>query len=413
MRNLTRELFNKTPVPLSSTRSSTKSLMQTMLTNSNPEHLMGAMGSVGTLFAVVTKLANSTSQVKWHLYRKQDGRGRIAGADSRKEVTTHAALDLWNKPNEFYTQQEFVEASQQHQELVGETDWLVAKSDGYGNIPLELWPIRPDKIRVNPDPINFIKDYTYLSPDGSQIPLHLDDIIQLKLPNPLDPYRGMGPVQSILADLDATKYSAEWNRNFFLNSAEPGGIIEVDKRLDDDEFNEMRSRWNEQHRGVSKAHRVALIEQGRWVDRSYSQKDMQFTQLRSVSRDVIMEAYTVSKLMLGIVDDVNRASAEASEYVFSKYLMISRLERIKAALNNKLLPMFGSTGEGLEFDYENPVPKDEVAEAAEMNSKISAALSLISAGFSPDEVLEMFGLPALTFVGSGGNAGSQDNPLSD
>jgi hypothetical protein len=47
----------------------------------------------------------------------------------------------------------------------------------------------------------------------------------------MDPYRGMGVVQTILVDLDATRASAEWNRNFFLNSAEPGGIVEVDRRL--------------------------------------------------------------------------------------------------------------------------------------------------------------------------------------
>jgi hypothetical protein len=36
-------------------------------------------------------------------------------------------------------------------------------------------------------------------PDGQQIPLERDEVI--RLPNPLDPYRGVGPAQSILADL--------------------------------------------------------------------------------------------------------------------------------------------------------------------------------------------------------------------
>lgn len=407
--SFTRRLVNKTPVPFATAKASAVSLLQPS-TKSSPEQQMSAMGSVGTLFAIVTKLANSTSQVEWQLFRKADGRGRVAGAESRKEVTSHAALDLWNKPNPHYTRQEFIETFQQHQELVGESDWLVGREEGF-DIPLELWPIRPDRLQVNPSATDFIKDYTYLGPDGERIPLEKKEIIQLKLPNPLDPFRGMGPVQSLLADLDGIKYSAEWNRNFFLNSAEPGGIIEVEKRLDDDEFNEISARWNEQHRGVRKAHRVALIEQGKWVANSFSQRDMQFAQLREVGRDTIMEAFSISKLMMGIVDDVNRASAEASEYVFSKYLMISRLERIKQALNTKLLPMFGSTGEGLEFDYCNPVPKDDVAEAAEMAAQIDGVVKLVGAGFNPDEVLAMFGLPALTFVGSGGSATPQDNPL--
>lgn len=408
--SFTRELVNKTPVPFATQRSQSVSLLQPS-TKSSPEQQMRAMGSVGTLFAIITRLANATSQVDWHLYRKTDKRGRISGSDPRKEVTSHAALDLWNKPNPFYTRQEFVETIQQHEDLTGEAWWLIGRTEGF-DIPLELWPIRPDKMRVNPSATDFIKNYTYVGPDGEKVPLELNEIIQLKLPNPLDPYRGMGPVQAILTDLDAVKYSAEWNRNFFLNSAEPGGIIEVDKRLDDDEFDEMRARWNEQHRGVNKAHRVALIEQGRWVDRSYSQKDMQFAQLREVGRDTIMEAFSFNKMMLGVVDDVNRASADASEYVFSKYHMISRLDRIKQALNTKLLPLFGATADGLEFDYDNPVPDDDVAEAAEMAAQVDAVVKLVGAGFDPVQVLEMFGLPALNFVGSGnGQAASQNSPL--
>lgn len=407
--SFTRDLINRTPVPIGSSRSS-RILLPTSNPKSSPEQQMTAMGDNGTLFSIVTKLANSTSQVDWKLYRKTDGRGRVAGSETRKEVTSHAALDVWNKPNTFYTRQEFVETFQQHQELTGESWWLIGRAEGFDS-PVDMWPIRPDRIRVVPSTYDFIKGYIYVSPDGEKIPLEINELIQLRLPNPLDPYRGMGPVQAILTDLDATKYSAEWNRNFFLNSAEPGGIIEVDTRLSDDEFDEMTARWNEQHRGVSKAHRVAVIEQGRWVDRSYSQKDMQFVQLREVGRDTIMEAFAFSKLMLGVVDDVNRASADASEYVFSKYQMIPRLERTKQALNNDFLPMFGPLGEGLEFDYCNPVPKDEVAEAAERTSKVDTAVKMISAGFDADEVLEWLELPALTYRGSG-NAEVQNSPLS-
>jgi HK97 family phage portal protein len=292
---------------------------------------------------------------------------------------------------------------------VGESDWVLLRDPRF-DFPIEMWSVRPDRLIVNPSPTDFIKNYTYVGPSGERIDLEKNEVIQLKLPNPLDPYRGMGPVQSILADLDGVKYSAEWNRNFFLNSAEPGGIIEVDKRLEDDEFNEMSARWNEQHRGVSKAHRVALIEQGKWVSNAFSQRDMQFVQLREVSRDTIMEAFSMNKMMMGIIDDVNRASAEASEYVFAKYHMVSRLERTKQALNTKLLPMFGSAGEGLEFDYCNPVPKDAVADAAELNSRVSTALSLIAAGFNSAEVFMWLELPQLTLERSG-NAQPQDDSL--
>lgn len=392
-------LLNRTPVPFSSSRASTVSLLS-HAGKSSPTKQMQAMGEVGTLFGIVNRLANATSQVNWHLYRKTDGRGRITGDLDRKEVFVHAALDLWNRPNPFYTRQEFVESFQQHQDLTGEGWWLMSTLDGI-DFPLEMWPLRPDRLRVVPSPVDFIKGYIYIGPDGEQIPLGVNEVIQLRRPNPLDPYRGMGPVQSILSVLDSEKYSTEWNRNFFLNSAQPGGIIEVEKRLSDEEFDEMTARWNEQHKGVSKAHRVAVIEQGVWKDNSYSMRDMQFAQLREVSRDTILEAFGFPKAMLGIVQDVNRANAEANEVVFARWLLIERLERIKLALNFEFLPLFGTTGQGLEFDYENPVPEDKAAESAELTAKINSAKTLIDAGFSPVEVLQAMGLPPITFVGRG------------
>ncbi|MFD6113606.1 phage portal protein [Streptomyces yangpuensis] len=353
---------------------------------------MAAMGSVGTLFSIVNRTSNATSQVEWHLWRK----AKSGRKEDRTEVTAHAALDLWNRPNPFMPRQEFTEVFQQHIDLTGEGPWLVSRHKA-SPIPLELWPIRPDRITPIPDPERFLSGYMYHGPDGQQIALELDQVIFLRMPNPLDPYRGMGPVQSILTDLDATRYSAEWNKNFFLNSAEPGGIIEVPNRLGDPEFDELRTRWNEQHRGVANAHRVAILEHGVWKDRKYTQRDMQFAELRSVSRDVIREAFGIPAFALGEVQDVNRATAEASSTWFAEMLTVPRLERIKAALNFDLLPMFGPAADGLEFDYENPVAEDRDLEARELTAKAGAARELIEAGAYGPEVLAALDLPQIAF----------------
>jgi len=355
---------------------------------------MRSMGSVGTLFSIVNRTSTSTAQVEWHLYRK----AKSGRKEDRVEVTSHAALDLWNRPNPFMPRQEFVEVEQQHIDLTGEGWWVIAR-DSRSPIPLELWPVRPDRMTPIPSATDYLVGYVYTGPDGEQVPLGLNEVIQIRMPNPLDTYRGLGPVQAILVDADASRYSAEWNRNFFLNSAEPGGIIAVDRRLDDDEFDEMRMRWAEQHRGVAAAHRVAIMEQGAtWVDRKFTQRDMQFAELRQVSRDVIREAFGMPAFALGEVQDVNRATADASRVWFAEQLTEPRLERFKAALNFELLPLFGATAQGLEFDYDSPVPEDEEAENAALTTRSTAAAVLVEAGYDPAEVLHTVGLPPMTHV---------------
>jgi HK97 family phage portal protein len=296
-----------------------------------------------------------------------------------------------------------VESVQQHIDLVGEGVLVVIRAEGLlGRAagPLELWPVRPDRITPVPDPETFLAGYVYTGPDGEQVPLGLDEVIHIKMPNPLDPYRGLGPVQAAMVDLDSARYSAEWNRNFFLNSAEPGGVIEIPGKLSDEDYDEMVERWREQHQGVSAAHRVAIVEHGKWVSTTFSQRDMQFAELRNVSREILREAFGIHGHMLGLSQDVNKANAEAGEVSFARWLVSPRAQRWKGELNMKLLPMFGETAKGLELDHCKIVPEDREADDRERTSKASAAASLVGAGWNADNVLETVGLPPMTFDGA-------------
>lgn len=393
MKSLVGSLLNKAPVPYIGRATGPSHYL---LRKNDAVAQMSAMGTGGTLFSIVHRLSNATAMVEWNLWRKAK-----SGLDEdRKRIDRHAALSLWLRPNPWMAGLEFRETTQQHIDLTGEGWWVIYRS-GRSKLPLELWPVRPDRMTPVPDPKAFIKGYIYTSPDGEVVPLTPRDVIRMRMPNPLNPYRGMGAVQTILTDLEAGTFSAEWNRNFFINSAEPGGIIEVDRRLDDDEFDELRERWAEQHRGVAAAHRVALIEQGmKWVDRNVSQRDMQFIESRVANRDIIREAFGVPKFVLGDVDDVNRASARESSVFFNQYLVVPRLERLKSILNNYLLPLFGDgQAERLEFDYESPVPPDRQSDNEELAAQSEGAKALVDAGYEPAAVLEAVGLPDMEWVG--------------
>ncbi len=359
---------------------------------------MAAMGSVSTLFSIVNRTSNATSQIEWNLYRKPKASRRTPAptlTPERTQVLSHAALDLWNKPNPFMVRQEFVEACQQHVDLTGESTMVIYRSP-LSPLPLELWPVRPDRMQPVPDRDKFLVGWIYTGPDGEQVPLQVDDVIQIKMPNPLDPYRGLGPVQAALVDLDSARYGAEWNRNFFLNSAEPGGHLEVPTNLTDPEFEKLVTSWREQHQGISNAHRVAVLEGGvTWKARAFSPKDAQFTQLRGLSRELIREAFGIHGHMLGNSQDVNKANAEAGEISFGRWLVFPRAQRFKSMLNARLLPMF-EADDALEFDHDRVVPEDREADDRERNSKANAAATLAGANrWEPADILSAVGLPPM------------------
>jgi HK97 family phage portal protein len=364
--------------------------------------MLQTMGGLGTLFAIVQLLsAGGPSSSEWRMYRKAtDGRVRYStsdsGSDMRTEVLQHLALQVWNSPNDFMTGSDFREIGWQFMELVGEWYWVLNRGPSGTAAPLEIWPVRPDRMEPVPDRDAFLKGWIYTGPNGEEVPLDTSEVIQMKYPNPSDIYRGMSAVQSLMADIDASRYTAEWSRNFFLNSATPGGIVQFSKRLSDDEFDEFTARWRESHQGVARGHRVGVLEQGAlWIPNTYSMRDMQFNELRSMSREIIREAYRIHSSMLGLSEDVNRANAQTAEEIHVAWHEITRLKRTRTTLNMKFLPMFGSTSKNVEFDFEDPTPGNPTEDNAELTAKSNAAAVLVKAGYDMDDVLLVVGLPPM------------------
>ena len=107
-------------------------------------------------------------------------------------------------------------------------------------------------------------------------------------------------------------------------------------------------------------------------------------------------AFGIHKIMLGNSDDVNRANAQTGEEVFATWSITPRLDRWRDVLNNQFLPLFGSTGDGVEFDYIYPMPQNREQDNAELTAKANAAAVLAGTGiWDPDDILTVVGLPAM------------------
>jgi len=317
------------------------------LSNVTPSDYVSAYGQVGWVFACVSRIASAVAETNWRLYQVNDS------TKEREEIINHPVLKLFDFVNEYTTGLEMMEQTQTYIDLVGEAFWLVIK-DRIGR-PAELWAINPSKMKVVPHSKDYIAGYVYVN-GHEKIPLEKDEVIHIKLPNPNNHYRGQSPIASIMSDIEAEKFSSQYNKSFFQNSAEPSGVINFEGTLTDSQYERLRYQWNEQHQGVSRSHKVAILEGGAtWTGKAVNQRDMQFQQLRLMNRDVILGAYGMPLHILGISESVNRANAEASEYTFARWVLKPRLHRIRAKLNEQFIPMFD---ENLYFDYDSPVPED-------------------------------------------------------
>lgn len=364
-----------------------------------------AFKSQGTVHANVRLIARSVSRQPWGLFRSDpDAQGEGVrwtmtdqGTDNREQVQYHAAINLLKHPNPFFSRTRLFHQSQLWKELTGKSHWVIGFA---GNLPVSIWPVRPDRMFPVADDKAFLRGWIYTSPDGrEQVPLDARQVIYNVDPDPEDIYGGTGPAQAVLDEIDGAAYASQWNRNFFANSARPDGVIQVPNALSDDEWDEMTDRWRESHRGVARAHRVAVLENGAtWQATSTTPKDMDFANLLSTGGDRIREAWGMHKVMTGVTEDVNRANAQTGEETFSAWIVDSRLSDWRDCLNHQYLPLFGPTAVGLELDYKPAIPPNREEDRLELQAKAQAVQMLVSSGYDPADVLKTVGLPDMNVV---------------
>lgn len=407
IRDLVAGPFNRVPVPLSH-RNESPVFGGLSFAGQDRLSQMAAYGAVGTLFQVVHALSEDTSRVDWHMHRlRQRNPGRdgstceLCDKPGVSLLEKHPALDRWSEPApDNLTGQEFVETYQQHLELTGEGFWVMdLVSAGAFSGVAEMWPVRPDRMAPVTSATEFLVGWVYRSPDGEQIPLLKEQVIQLKSPNPLDPYRGQGPVGTVMRDIRAAAAGGDWTEMFFRNSAMPGGVIEAPESIGPEEFARLNDQWRRDHQGISNAHRVAILESGmKWVDRAYSPKDMILTEIRKYSASQIREAFGFPEFASGILEDANRASSEASARWYTQRLIVPRLDKTRDALNFRYLRRWGVTGRQVEFAYSDPTPPDVESENATRTSKAEAYAVLVNARVAPDDAAAVVGLPPMATV---------------
>lgn len=392
-----RGMVNKAPVAYSAT-----SKMPVHMGPPSPTGL-NAYGAVSTLFSLVRRLYTSVASAEWYMCEiPTAARQRAYGENEPpREVSSHPALDLWNNPNPKMTQRDVVETWVQHEELAGD-GFLVIEYNPIGGAPLELWPLRPDRMTEIPSATDFLEGWEFTDAAGVAITFSEQEVLQLKHgPHPTNPYRGMGPVAALLYVLGAHRAAQVWNAMFFENGATPRGVWSIEDHVEDDEFDDFQRRLREQHRGAHNAHRDITVDMGaKYSPISINAKDMQLVEQFGVNRDIVLEAYGMSKTMLGVAEsETNRATAETAEYVFSKYQLVERLDRLKDILNYKILPQFGMSARGVEFRYRDVVPADQQGNREDRDSRIQGAVALVTAGWAPEDALKEMGLPPMRWVG--------------
>lgn len=322
----------------------------------------------GIVYSCIDAIATSVANVDIDLMR-EDGMDRV-------EVYNHPAIQLLERPNAFQTKTDLLYLISSHIDTFG-TAYLypVYSKSGRTKGPIELWALNPSQMQVVVGN-SFIQGYVYTNGNGVQVPFEPTDIIPISRPNPFNQTIGISTIEMARITIDADVNAQEWNASFYKNGAMLSGVLTTDGLLKPDSFQKIKEQWKNLYSGSRNAYKTAILDSGvKFQELSLRQKDMDFVSQRQFTRDEILSIFKVPKTIVAITDDVNRANAETSDYVFAKRVIEPRLKLIEDKLNRFLLPLFANTM-NMEFEFESPVPEDRTLEMNYNNMAVNKWLTI-------------------------------------
>lgn len=330
--------------------------------------------------------------------KAQDGQAQDTARPARgsgggwvRAAPDHPLAALLERPNPFWTATEMWRATETYLLLWGSAFWGIEK-DETGRIS-ELWPLRPDRMRVLPDERRYIRGFVY-EHNGPRIAYLPDEVVWFRHFNPLDEFAGLSSVAPARVGIDMATEAATFNRNFFSNSATPGDLaITSEQTPTEEEVAEFYDRWESRFRGSKRSHRPILLSSGMDIKRvGLSQRDMEFIAGLRWSVEEVSRVFGVPKAFLADLKEATFANINAEERFFWRNTLVPELRMLQAEVNRSLTPHFAPGG-GLRVEFD--LGSIEALQDAE-GERVDRLVKLLGAGvLTVDEVRERENLPPL------------------
>jgi HK97 family phage portal protein len=202
---------------------------------------------------------------------------------------------------------------------------IIRQRDGK---PIALHLLPPQHTSPIPDKKTFIAGYEVRVPGLNPSVLKPQDVLWFRHPHPLDPYLSMTPMEAAGVAIEIENLSKFYNRNFLINDGRPGGLIVVKGDMDEDDKEELRSRF----RGnIGRAGSVSIIasEEGAdYIDTGATPRDAAYTEMRQITKEEILAAFGVPESVIGNASGRTFSNASEELRVFWMETMGPHLEML-------------------------------------------------------------------------------------
>lgn len=349
----------------------------------------GGTQAIDWAFICARLIAESASNAEYNFQNKAGvklaARFGAPNADNPDRVAPPDLVQLMAHPTPWVNYDELMELLLIDLLFTGDHFLLKHNTTSDGK-PAAMFRLRPDLVDVIPGETRLIAGYRFHPPGSQSQPVEIpaDLVIHFKLPNPHNPFRGMGVIAAASRAMDIELALTDTQATFFEQGTHLGGVLSTDRRVPDPVFQKIKRQFNAMYSGRTNAGKVAVLENGLKFQATQSTPaDAMYAELTRLSRDRIAHAFRVPLPLVGNMENANYKMAEAQR-IFDTKTMRPLLNKVQDKFSAELTQAWD-----LDFviDYQYVMPDEDRLKLAES----VAALP----GIKVREVRKQAGLPLL------------------
>ncbi|GAB7388988.1 phage portal protein [Bacillaceae bacterium] len=294
------------------------------------------------VYKCVDMIAKAVAGVPWLVFR-------VNRLGDRRELNdpNHPLVKLLRRPNPRQGQARF---------FVEVTSFLLLDGNSYvvavgprRSEPREMWPMRPDRMKPIAGSDRMVQGYEY-EVGSRKARFDAEEVLHLTLFNPTEDYYGLAPTTVAARSIDMDNAADAWNTALLQNRARPDGALTVEGKLHPDVRDDLERQIQEKYSGKNNAGRPLLLDGGmKWQQIGFSPADMDWTNLKSITRLQICTAFGVPPELLGDHEHATYSNYQEARKGFYHETVLPLLDYIRDELNAWLAPRFG---ERIVIDYD-------------------------------------------------------------
>lgn len=293
--------------------------------------LKGAYASEPWVYIAADKIARTLSSVQF----------KVRDVTTKDELPNHPLNQVVNGGNADTSG--YTVNWNGYTDLILGGNYLKAFDDNFQiatHYPIEY--VTPKLREINPQNEQLIKERGIIEsfefsmgPGKTKHNIPYEQTVFMKLPNPFTNIFGFSPFTSAARPILLDRNKNEFELAFYLRGATNAGVIETSQDISKSRMSRLMATFEQSFTGKRNWWRTLFLPKGaKWVNSGLTMTEMQHLEGLRENRLTILAVLGIPPSQVGIVQDVNRATAETQEASFWQNTILPLTQFISDSYNN-------------------------------------------------------------------------------